>query len=186
MTVSSRVGKGSVFEVALPLHYDENAERGGEQKEERAAREKEIVGQMARARTNEQKTLLVIEDSAPAVVQIEDLFSETSHRLLTASSAAQAFELLKTHQPDAIILDLMMPEMDGFETLRALRELPGTMQTPVLILTAKHITKEDLQILKENNVYQLIRKGDVDRLELLDAVFGMLYPQKKEQPPKKT
>ncbi|MPM90349.1 Sensor histidine kinase RcsC [bioreactor metagenome] len=49
----------------------------------------------------------------------------------------------------------------------------------MLILTAKHITKEDLKFLKRNNVYQLIQKGDVNKLQLLNTVKGMVASQKE-------
>jgi CheY-like chemotaxis protein len=68
----------------------------------------------------------------------------------------------------------MMPDVDGFEILKSLRERHDTMATPVLILTAKHITQGDLASLKKNHIYQLIRKGDVDREELLRTISAML------------
>ena len=78
-----------------------------------------------------------------------------------------------------MILDLMMPGMDGFTVLETLRNAEQTAHTPVLILTAKHITKDDLKNLKRNNIHQLIQKGDVNRNELLAAVDNML--QKPQQ-----
>jgi len=72
-----------------------------------------------------------------------------------------------------MILDLMMPEIDGFSVLEILRNAEATAHVPVLILTAKHITKEELKFLKRNNVHQFIQKGDVKRLELQQAVINM-------------
>jgi CheY-like chemotaxis protein len=84
--------------------------------------------------------------------------------------------------PDAMILDLMMPGVDGFEVLKSLREVEETAHVPVLILTAKHITKEDLRVLKRNNVHQLIQKGDVNRNELLNAVASMVSTEQPDKP----
>jgi CheY-like chemotaxis protein len=64
--------------------------------------------------------------------------------------------------------------------LGTLRGAEPTAQIPVLILTAKHITKEELKFLKRNNVHQLIQKGDVNRIELLGAVVAMVEPQVPE------
>jgi signal transduction histidine kinase/CheY-like chemotaxis protein len=170
--VSSRIGKGSTFKVTLPMRY-EGPLPAEEEKWEQDEEEK-TGGFFKDDRENAGKTLLLIEDSQPAIIQIEDLFRETGHRLLIARSAVQAFEVLETEHPDAIILDLMMPDVDGFEILKSLRERHDTMATPVLILTAKHITQGDLASLKKNHIYQLIRKGDVDREELLRTISAML------------
>ena len=64
--------------------------------------------------------------------------------------------------------------------LKTLREAEPTAYIPVLILTAKHITKEELRFLKRNNIHQLIQKGDVKRNELLDAIAAMVQPIKEE------
>jgi CheY-like chemotaxis protein len=82
--------------------------------------------------------------------------------------------------PDAMILDLMMPGIDGFEVLKNLREAEQTAAIPVLILTAKHITKEELRFLTRNNVHQLIQKGDIHRNDLINAVETMILPETSE------
>jgi CheY-like chemotaxis protein len=74
----------------------------------------------------------------------------------------------------------MMPEMDGFEVLRQIRSREGSRHLPVLILTAKHVTREELSFLTGNHVHQLIQKGEVSRTELLNAVEKMVSaPQDK-------
>ena len=78
--------------------------------------------------------------------------------------------------PDAMILDLMMPGVDGFEVLTTLRNAEITAHVPVLILTAKQITKDELHFLKRNNIHQLIQKGDVNIRELQQAIIGMFAP----------
>jgi CheY-like chemotaxis protein len=70
----------------------------------------------------------------------------------------------------------MMPGVDGFSLLASLRATESTADLPVLILTAKHITKEDLKVLKRDRIHQLIQKGDVDRAELLASIRAMLEP----------
>jgi CheY-like chemotaxis protein len=86
----------------------------------------------------------------------------------------EALKILETVLPDTIILDLMMPGMDGFEVLRNIRASQRTEFIPVLILTAKHITKEELSFLKRNNIHQLIQKGDINRKELLQSIYSTL------------
>jgi CheY-like chemotaxis protein len=80
-----------------------------------------------------------------------------------------------------MILDLMMPEVDGFTVLKTIRADEKTARIPVLILTAKHITTEELKVLKGNHIHQLIQKGDISRSGLLAAVAKMVpvSPDKK-------
>ena len=85
-----------------------------------------------------------------------------------AGSGKEALERLKKNIPDGIILDLMMPEMDGFEVLEKLRGTEKTKNIPVLILTAKDLTRKDLAKLSANNIQQLIQKGEID-------IKGLLY-----------
>jgi CheY-like chemotaxis protein len=66
--------------------------------------------------------------------------------------------------------------MDGFEVLRQIRGAANSALLPVLILTAKHVTREELSFLKGNHIYQLIQKGDIGRSELLAAVARMVVP----------
>ena len=83
-----------------------------------------------------------------------------------------------------MILDLMMPEVDGFAVLKSARSTERTAQLPVLILTAKHVSPEELRFLKGNHIQQLIQKGDVNRQALLAAVSRMLAPPAPARPPR--
>ena len=74
---------------------------------------------------------------------------------------------------------MILPD-DGFEVLKRIREREATDHLPVIILTAKYVTKEELAFLKNNGILQLIQKGDINKDQLLQAVAGMMFPQKKE------
>jgi CheY-like chemotaxis protein len=107
------------------------------------------------------------------VIQLRDVLLREGYEVLIASSGSEALQIIAERIPDVMILDLMMPEIDGFEVLRIIRSQERTTTLPVLILTAKQITKEELAFLKGNNVKQLIQKGDVSIKELLTAVSNM-------------
>ena len=79
-----------------------------------------------------------------------------------------------------------MPEVDGFEVLEKIRGIRTTAQIPVLILTAKDLTPEDLNKLSHNNIQQLIQKGDVDRQNLLFKTRLMLGAKPEVKPETRT
>ncbi|MCF8377719.1 MAG: MCP four helix bundle domain-containing protein, partial [Bacteroidales bacterium] len=83
------------------------------------------------------QTILLVEDSEPAVIQIQDFLQSSGYKTLIARYGSEALQIVSHTIPDAIILDLMMPGIDGFEVLRNLRNKERTAYIPVLILTAK-------------------------------------------------
>jgi len=185
VSVESQIGKGSAFTLTLPLYFptDLKANKTHETgKFIQPAPKKKL--EHSDYSTN--KTILLVDDSAPAIIQIKDILEECSFDILTAQDGAEALDIIANITPDAMILDLMMPGIDGFKVLETLREADRTAHVPVLILTAKHISKEELTFLKRNNIHQLIQKGDVNRTELMNAVMAMVTTEKPEliSPPK--
>lgn len=173
VNVSSVINKGSTFVLTLPLNYSNIKQ--------------EIVDEVSfnnRIESNEHvhisgqgKTVLLVEDSEPAVIQIKDFLEQSGYKIFVADSGAKALEMVTEIDPDGIILDLMMPGIDGFEVLKVIREAESTAKIPVLILSAKHITKDELKFLKRNNIHQLIQKGDVNKAELISAIANMVNTQ---------
>ena len=179
ISVVSEFGKGSAFSLTLPLSYA--AENRISEAESGAGFNYQIKPARQHPRPDTSvKTILVVDDSEPALIQLKDILAESGYNLLVARDGGEALGILGNTIPDGIILDLMMPGIDGFEVLKTIREVDSTAHIPVLILTAKHITKEELQFLKRNNIHQLIQKGDVKRVELLNAVASMVFPGQSE------
>ncbi len=171
--VTSALGVGSTFTISLPIHYQSDA---GDARTVRLPNIAEREKKQAATDTNASitgRTLLIIEDSEPAIIQIKDLFERSGHKILIARSAREAFRIVEETVPDAIILDLMMPDIDGFETLNELRAAERTANVPVLILTAKHITNEELGRLSRNHISQVIQKGGINGEDFLAAVMRM-------------
>ncbi|WP_017658614.1 response regulator [Baaleninema simplex] len=88
--------------------------------------------------TNENRRILIVDDERDIreVTQIV-LELEGGWEVVTASSGAEGIAVAVRDRPDAILLDVMMPGMDGLETLKQLRKRPETQSIPVLFLTAK-------------------------------------------------
>ncbi len=82
------------------------------------------------------KSILVVDDDKQNRFLIRVFLQRLGYSVLEAEDGLQALRLLKTQRPDLIILDAMMPNMDGFTALKTIREDPATRDIPVIILTA--------------------------------------------------
>lgn len=172
IAVESVVGEGSRFTLCLPL----TAASDGPVEQDRGSGDQPVSGKRPSESiySSKPKTLMLVDDNESAVIQIKDLVAEMGHRVITAQDGNEAIELFEQTVPDGIILDLMMPDIDGFKLLEMIRHAEPTAHVPVLILTAKHITRDELKFLKRNNIRQLIQKGDVNRTKLQAAIDQML------------
>jgi signal transduction histidine kinase/CheY-like chemotaxis protein/HAMP domain-containing protein len=175
ISVKSTPGKGSEFELTLPLSYaaEKRIDPG-----ETATRLNHPLSRMVSEPLpgSSAKTILLVDDSEPAIIQLSDFLEDSGYRILIARDGAGALGIIAQTIPDAMILDLMMPGINGFEVLQTLRNAEPTALIPVLVLSARHITSSELRFLKRNNVHELIQKGDVNRKELLTAVAAMVNP----------
>jgi CheY-like chemotaxis protein len=100
-------------------------------------------------------------------------------KVTEAENGQVAVEALATARPDVIILDLMMPKMDGFEFLDELRGRPGWQGIPVVIITAKDLTDEDRDRLN-GGVERILQKSDRD--EMLRQLSREITKCVKQQP----
>ncbi len=173
--VTSKVGTGSVFIVKLPVVKEGAMEKHNIQ--ETAYNRGKYLHNNSEPNKGNGKTILLVEDSEPQIVQMSYILNLSGYNVRIAHNGKEALESIKITTPDAMILDLMMPEVDGFEVLDSIRSQKETSQIPVLILTAKHITQNELFFLKGNHIHQIIYKGVVNRNELLAHVHAMAFPQ---------
>jgi len=173
ITVESTPGEGSTFTLRLPAVLAVPSDAAASEPTWPA--DARPVGTTP-ATDGKGQSILVVEDSEPAIVQLVDILHAQGYRSQVARNGREALAQIAQAIPDAMILDLMMPEVDGFEVLRMVREEERTAQLPVLILTAKTVTAEELSFLKDNHIQQLIQKGDINREGLLASIARMVTP----------
>lgn len=88
--------------------------------------------------------ILLIEDDELNLELVQTVLEGEGFRVLAASSAPQGIEIARQKRPDAILMDLQMPELDGLEATRILRGDPDTAGIPIIAVTA-HVKREDAQ-----------------------------------------
>ena len=171
--VKSEYGKGSQFTLVLPLKWED-----GKAVEVSSFQPQKNIA--SKSTDHKDKTILVVEDTEAVVIQMKDILQTQGYKLMVARNGKEALEQIDKQRPDGVILDLMMPGVDGFDVLKSLRGNAKTNSLPVIILTAKYVTKEELSFLNQNSIYQLIHKGDINKDQLLDAVAGMVCQEIEE------
>jgi signal transduction histidine kinase len=86
--------------------------------------------------SDQENTILVVDDTPTNLQVLFDLLSEQSYRVAIAKNGETALQRLETFQPNLILLDVMMPGIDGFETCQRLKANPNTRDIPVIFMTA--------------------------------------------------
>ncbi len=122
LTVDSREGKGSTFRVSLPALPPSERPR--------AASPPRPVGD-----PDQEYRVLVVDDEENIRRLLRHILEGEGYRVLEAATGARALELAATANPDLVTLDIILPDMDGFEVLQALKESPRLQAVPVVILS---------------------------------------------------
>ncbi len=105
--------------------------------------------------------VLVVDDDVKSVDLAVVRLTNMANTVLRAYGGADAIEMARRELPDVIVLDLMMPDVSGFDVVSALQERPETARIPILIVTSKQITDEDRSKLR-GHVSTIMQKGGFD------------------------
>ena len=129
----------------------------------------------ARERTH---TILVVDDDPKSVEVIAAFLQPPDYAVVRAYGGSEAIILAQRLRPDLILLDLMMPEVNGFDVVEALQRNTLTARIPVLVVTAKHITVQDRAALNTNpdNVIRIVEKSGFNQALFVDEVRRALVP----------
>ncbi len=120
-----------------------------------------------------QRNLLLVDDDADSLETMGRLLAAEGWHILTAGNGAEALDTLAKTRPAAIVLDLMMPEMDGFEFLQHLRDDPHLRTIPVIVMSGKDPTEAEQAFLRER-VDAVLKKGSHNAGDLLATITAGL------------
>jgi CheY-like chemotaxis protein len=111
-------------------------------------------------------TVLAVDDD-PIVLELMDaVLGPKDFRVLKAGTGREGLELARQRHPDVIVLDLLMPDLDGFQVLDDLKKYPETAHIPIIILTCKTLSQEDKERLNGRVTY-LKQKSDFSRADFV-------------------
>ena len=128
------------------------------------------------------RRILVVEDDESARTYLTKALNREGWTVVEAEHGKAGLDEMKKATPDAIVLDLMMPVMDGFEFLEEVRRRPEWEDIPIIVVTAKSATQDERSIL-EGSVERVLQKGAFS----YDELFGIIRKQfSRHQLPKKS
>ena len=127
----------------------------------------------------EGKRVLVVDDDAEARTMLAKILNEERADVVLATGGDEAMSLIAQAPPDLVLLDLMMPGMSGFEMVARLRAQPAGASIPVMIVSAKELTAEDVLTLN-GHVQRFVAKGSIEPEGLTNAVRQLLGQSKSQ------
>jgi signal transduction histidine kinase len=148
--MQSRLGEGSTFAFAIPM----------------AQAEPEPVLAVPGSGAG---TVVVIDDDPLDLSLVEAVLAPEGFTVLRAASGMEGVKLVRERHPGVVLLDLMMPDMDGFAVVEMLRAEPATADVPIVVLTHKEMTRADRDRLGDR-INHLAQKGELNRAQLVTLV----------------
>lgn len=159
--VESEFGKCSKFTFAIPVKQPVKPEAS-------------LAVQGVRERVAAAgKRVIIIEDDLKTLEMVERSLTAEGYCVLRASSGMEGIEAAKRDLPDLIVLDLMMPDISGFDVADVLHAAERTSEIPIIVLTAMDISPADKNRL-EGKVRHIAEKGGLTRGRFMDEVKRLL------------
>lgn len=119
------------------------------------------------ADTAEQKKTIILADDDPLIIRMyQNKLSTDGYRVIMAINGEEAFMAALKERPDLILLDVMMPKMNGVETLKALKAEPKTSKIPVIILTNLGDKEADVENAKKLGALDYLVKSQIELKDL--------------------
>jgi DNA-binding response OmpR family regulator len=117
--------------------------------------------------------ILIVDDQPANREWLKHVLEPAGFKVIIAKGGREGIELARSRQPDLVMLDLVMPDVDGFEVVEALGENALTNEIPIMILTAKQLTEADVAQLS-GHVATIIERGSIEDVDLLAKLVAAL------------
>jgi signal transduction histidine kinase len=165
--MESAVGEGSLFGFSLPLAP--------------AAAPAALPPATGHAVADHgRRTVVVIDDDPLDLELVEAVLAPEGYTVVRADSGEEGVRLVRHEHPLVVLLDLLMPDMDGFEVAERLRADPETANVPIIVLTHMEMTRADRDRLA-GRISHLAQKGHLDRAALIELVARLGAAHTSEQ-----
>src|SRR5207302_6796577 len=110
-------------------------------------------------RDDDDATILLVDDDPGTLVMLEETLRSAGYETQSVRSGTRALEVLSSKLVSAVLLDLLMPGMDGFEVIRHIREEATLRELPILVMTAKSLAQKEIALLSRETQALLQKNG---------------------------
>ncbi|ERT05003.1 sensory box protein [Lyngbya aestuarii BL J] len=176
VSVTSQVGQGSCFTIHLPYSHHNQVSISEENTSFSASQTLSIDSQTQPKKSS--PLLLLAEDNQSNIDTVSDYLTSYNYQLLIAKNGREAVEMSKQHQPNLILMDIQMPEMDGLEAIREIRTNPSLTQIPIIAVTALAMA-EDVAKCREAGANEYMTKP-LKLKQLLGMIQNLLNSDQKD------
>ena len=133
----------------------------------------ELVARINQLLVGAKKTVLIVDDDRALVKSVKFHLEHKGYSTYSAYDGVQALEIVKNHCPDLIVLDVVMPNMDGFEVIKALKSSPETADIRIVLVTGIDIDGGRVKALSVGANEYVPKSGDFNKLyEAVDNILG--------------
>jgi CheY-like chemotaxis protein len=129
-----------------------------------------------RTSDGQQTLVLVVDDEAANRDWLKEVLEPAGFTVMLASGGQEAIEMARSRKPDLVMLDLLMPGVNGFAVVEALSADKVTKRIPIMVLTAKHLTRADIDQLN-GHVSAILKRGSTGAVDLLGQLQTVLNKQ---------
>jgi signal transduction histidine kinase/CheY-like chemotaxis protein len=171
VNVESAPGRGSVFSAAIPLHYVGPEQVPAELERPRPQTSVSVVS------AQHPDKILIVDDDEAARYMFRSYLAETSFTIIEAVKGLEGLRRAREDRPQVIFLDLMMPEMSGFEALERLESDPTTRGIPVIIITSKQLNGKERRSL-DGKAISVLSKETASREAVIASVWHAIAQAK--------
>ncbi len=116
--------------------------------------------------------ILIVDDSTTNQVLLEAILQEEGYRTITAFNAHEAFKVIEKEKPELILLDLLMPEISGFDFLKDIKSRPHMSDIPIIVVSAIG-SQENIEICRQLGAVEFFSKP-IEISVLVNAVKRMV------------
>ena len=134
LSLKSQLGKGSIFTFFIPILGERGVVKSIQLDKVVESLKKQIA-HVSKPSNGKDRTILVVDDDTPIRSLLSQELTEAGYKVNEASNGKAALDMVRASRPDLILLDVMMPEMNGFDVAAVLKNDPETMDIPIIILS---------------------------------------------------
>jgi len=145
----------------------------------------QTIRKHVRPHTDDDSAILLVDDDADTLELLEETLRSAGYDTQSVRNGARALEVLSAKLVGAVLLDLLMPTMDGFQVIRHIRKEPTLQQLPILVMTAKHLTAEELEFLSRDTQGYLQKNGSWQQ-QLIGEIARVLQRPARAQAAKQS